>query len=150
MQRIGWSRTCFSTHTKQYRWKKRIRKKAKNQIEMMGGLALPSSPWISGNFPPDMWKFTKYQLCPSGTAPPPPSLSHHCNGMVCRSQLGSGNGLKFVLHDALDSSGIDTTHARVWLLNSFFLPIYFLTVYFLLYLILMVKFVLFWWIQCMM
>lgn len=39
----------------------------------------------------------------------------------CKCGLYSANDLKFVLHDALDLAGFDTTHARVILfLNSFF------------------------------
>ncbi|PSS19671.1 Alpha-1,3-mannosyltransferase [Actinidia chinensis var. chinensis] len=40
------------------------------------------------------------------------SSSHIFRGFVCRSQLGRANNLKFVLHEALDSSGINTAHAR--------------------------------------
>ncbi|KAK9283720.1 hypothetical protein L1049_011970 [Liquidambar formosana] len=49
--------------------------------------------------------FSKHQLCP------PSSSSSSSFRVICRSQYVA-NDLKFVLHDALDSSGVDTTHAR--------------------------------------
>ncbi|KAL6989751.1 hypothetical protein U1Q18_015502 [Sarracenia purpurea var. burkii] len=75
------------------------------------GISRTSSPFA---FSPvsslDLWKLWKYQLWPSV---PPSSSSRRCSAVVCRSELGAAKGLKFVLHDALDASGIDTTHARV-------------------------------------
>ncbi|OVA18497.1 hypothetical protein BVC80_1831g15 [Macleaya cordata] len=41
------------------------------------------------------------------------SPSSSPSNFVCRSQNLTNNDLPFVLHDALDSSGIDTQHARV-------------------------------------
>lgn len=56
--------------------------------------------------------------------------SDNCCGVVdCRSQFAAApNDLKFVLHDALDSSDVNTTHARVSTSNppslilSYFFP----------------------------
>lgn len=90
----------------------------------MSGLAI-ASPWISGTLLPsfsssssscsssssfDLWKVSsKYQLRRYVSQ----SLSsNYCSGFICRSQSGPANELEFVLHDALNSSGIDTTHAR--------------------------------------
>lgn len=72
---------------------------------MSSGLA---SPWILGTFS-DALKLSRNQTCPSS----PFSCS---KTTICRSQFAeaaSANEFKFVLHDALDSSGVDTTHARV-------------------------------------
>ncbi|XP_073027307.1 uncharacterized protein [Primulina eburnea] len=52
----------------------------------------------------DLWKIPKFRVHPSSAG----ILNCSCK---CESN-SSDNGLKFVLHDALDSSGIDTTHAR--------------------------------------
>ncbi|XP_057501915.1 uncharacterized protein LOC130785746 isoform X2 [Actinidia eriantha] len=54
-----------------------------------------------------------YQLRVHITLPSSSSSSSHIfRGFVCRSQLGRANNHKFVLHEALDSSGINTAHAR--------------------------------------
>ncbi|XP_059649272.1 uncharacterized protein LOC132295153 isoform X2 [Cornus florida] len=90
----------------------------------MIGLTL-ASPWISGTLPIyssstsssstttslssssfEAANFSKPQLCPPSTS----SSSSYNRRVICRSQLA--NDLKFLLHDALDSSGVDTTHAR--------------------------------------
>ncbi|XP_073311594.1 uncharacterized protein [Primulina huaijiensis] len=52
----------------------------------------------------DLWKIPKLRAHPSSAG------ILNCS-YKCESN-SSDNGLKFVLHDALDSSGIDTTHAR--------------------------------------
>ncbi|KAK3038961.1 hypothetical protein RJ639_027446 [Escallonia herrerae] len=78
----------------------------------MSGLA---SPWILGAFhfslsssptSDDNSRFAIRHPCPC--ASPSPSYS----GVVCRYKFAAANHLKFVLHDALDSAGTDTTHAR--------------------------------------
>ncbi|XVF41105.1 hypothetical protein PTKIN_Ptkin01aG0253700 [Pterospermum kingtungense] len=56
-------------------------------------------------------KFSKFQSCPSFPPSAPP-----CYRVMCRSEslqyASSSPDLKFALHDVLDSSGIDTSHAR--------------------------------------
>lgn len=64
---------------------------------MSGGLL--SSPWILGSF--------HLQSSPS----PSPELSPS-SSVVCRSHFKAPKDLKFVLHDALDSNGFNTTYAR--------------------------------------
>lgn len=66
---------------------------------MSGGLA---SPWILGSFLPSSSEFS--------TSSPSPATCG--GGAVCRSQFRAPKDLKFVLHDALDSSGFNTTYAR--------------------------------------
>ncbi|KAI7725253.1 hypothetical protein M8C21_014649 [Ambrosia artemisiifolia] len=63
---------------------------------MSGGLA---SPWILGTFVVQS-SSSSSATCDRGGA------------SVCRSQLRAPKDLKFVLHDALDSSGFNTTYAR--------------------------------------
>ncbi|KAI3744040.1 hypothetical protein L1987_57112 [Smallanthus sonchifolius] len=67
---------------------------------MSGGLA---SPWILGTF-----------LLQSSSLPTEfsTSLATFGGGAVCRSHFRLPKDLKFVLHDALDSSGFNTTYAR--------------------------------------
>ncbi|XP_051147274.1 uncharacterized protein LOC127262573 isoform X3 [Andrographis paniculata] len=48
------------------------------------------------------WKFSKFRICPS-----PQTFS--CR---CKHELSAVDERNFVLHDALDASGMDTTHAR--------------------------------------
>ncbi|XP_073128047.1 uncharacterized protein [Henckelia pumila] len=60
-----------------------------------------SSPSNDRNY---LWKFPKSRTHPSSAG----FLNCCCK---CEAP-SSDNGLKFVLHDALDSSGLDTTHAR--------------------------------------
>uniref|UniRef100_A0A5B6ZYR1 Protein SirB1 N-terminal domain-containing protein n=1 Tax=Davidia involucrata TaxID=16924 RepID=A0A5B6ZYR1_DAVIN len=87
----------------------------------MSGLV--ASPWISGfsssssssssaslSSSSEALKFSKYQSCPSTFSPS--SSSSYIGRVVCRSQFASANQLKFILHDALDSSGVNTSHAR--------------------------------------
>ncbi|KAK2974137.1 hypothetical protein RJ640_025486, partial [Escallonia rubra] len=79
----------------------------------MSGLA---SPWILGAFhfsspsssatSDDNSRFAIRHPCPCTS--PSPSYS----GVVCRNKFAAANDLKFVLHDALDSAGTNTTHAR--------------------------------------
>lgn len=70
-----------------------------------------SSPCVPGSFSfsgaSSVWRFTVQQSCPSSA----PSSSS-CYRFRCRSQSVTSD-LKFVLHEALDSSGIDSTFARV-------------------------------------
>ncbi|GKB63051.1 hypothetical protein Tco_0919237 [Tanacetum coccineum] len=63
----------------------------------MGGGLLSSSPWILGSF---LLQSSSSQSPATGT------------GVVCRSQFKAPKDLKFVLHDALDSNGFNTTYAR--------------------------------------
>ncbi|XP_027340964.1 uncharacterized protein LOC113854257 isoform X1 [Abrus precatorius] len=68
--------------------------------------SIPTSSFLGINT-----TFPKFQLCPSRL----PSSS--CSRVVCHVGSNSNvqhvaSDLKFVLHDALDASGIDTTHAR--------------------------------------
>ncbi|KAF5733636.1 transglutaminase family protein [Tripterygium wilfordii] len=68
-----------------------------------------SFPWLTSVLPSSSSssKFLKYQSCPSFSKP--------CHRAVycCGSQPQYAvTDLGFVLHDALDSSGVDTTHAR--------------------------------------
>ncbi|XAR63533.1 hypothetical protein NMG60_11023497 [Bertholletia excelsa] len=92
----------------------------------MSALAF-ASPWISGTFSLsssspclslfstsslDLCKFSSYYFCSSAFPSPSPHHFHRGGAAFCRSQLGAPDGLKFVLHDALDSSGTDATHSR--------------------------------------
>ncbi|XP_047340911.1 uncharacterized protein LOC124944644 isoform X2 [Impatiens glandulifera] len=71
---------------------------------MSAGMAITSS-WISGTI-----------LVHSSASPltilSPCSCSSSGPRVICRSQVGPPTGLKLILHDALDSSGFDTTHVR--------------------------------------
>ncbi|KAA8537329.1 hypothetical protein F0562_026984 [Nyssa sinensis] len=84
---------------------------------------LVASPWLSGAFTfssaasttslsssTEASKFSKYKFCPSTSSPP--SSAPYNFRVVCRSQFAAANELKFLLHHALESSGVDTTHAR--------------------------------------
>ncbi|XWS08289.1 hypothetical protein CRYUN_Cryun41cG0066900 [Craigia yunnanensis] len=69
--------------------------------------AFSSSLWI---LKPSHSKFSKFQSCSSFPPSSPP-----CFRLLCRSgssQHASSTDLNFALHDALESSGIDTSHAR--------------------------------------
>ncbi|XWS65487.1 hypothetical protein CRYUN_Cryun05aG0117000 [Craigia yunnanensis] len=69
--------------------------------------ASSSSLWIPKLSPS---KISKFQLCPSL-----PPFSPPCYRVVCCSgspQHASSADLSFALHDALESSGIDTSHAK--------------------------------------
>ncbi|KAL4586280.1 hypothetical protein LXL04_010916 [Taraxacum kok-saghyz] len=57
-----------------------------------------TSPWILGTFLPSSSEFS--------TSSPSPATC------VCRSHFRAPKNLKFVLHDALDSSGFNTAYAR--------------------------------------
>ncbi|KAG2671880.1 hypothetical protein I3843_13G012300 [Carya illinoinensis] len=73
-----------------------------------------SSQWISrASLLTTPSKFPKFQSC--SPPPPPPSCCYSCSRLVCRAGSNSqsvGSDPKFVLHEALESSGIDTSHAR--------------------------------------
>ncbi|KAE8038400.1 hypothetical protein FH972_010918 [Carpinus fangiana] len=77
-----------------------------------------ASPWIPrASLLTTPSKFPKFQSYPPPPPPPPPppSSSSSCLRVVCRARSNSqqvGTDLKFVLHEALESSGIDTSHAR--------------------------------------
>ncbi|KAL2511734.1 Uncharacterized protein Adt_17334 [Abeliophyllum distichum] len=76
-----------------------------------GTLTLSSSSSTPSSHCNDSWKLSKFPFYPS-PASLLPSRSPACN---CRCQLSAAlpqNDLKFVLHDALDSSGQNTIHAR--------------------------------------
>ncbi|CAH1438681.1 unnamed protein product [Lactuca virosa] len=62
---------------------------------MTGGLV---SPWIMGTFLPSSSKFS--------TSSPSPAIC------VCRSHFRAPKDLKFVLHEAPDSAGFNTTYAK--------------------------------------
>ncbi|XP_062174477.1 uncharacterized protein LOC133879741 [Alnus glutinosa] len=73
-----------------------------------------ASPWIPrASILTTPSKFPKFQSYPP---PPPSSSSSSCFRVVCRAGRSNsqqvGSDLKFVLHEALESSGIDTSHAR--------------------------------------
>ncbi|CAA2974638.1 Hypothetical predicted protein [Olea europaea subsp. europaea] len=73
-----------------------------------GALTLSSTPYTHCN---DSWKLPKFPSYPSPSSLLP-TRSPICN---CRCQLSAAlpqNDLKFVLHDALDSAGQNTTHSR--------------------------------------
>ncbi|XP_059434861.1 uncharacterized protein LOC132176030 isoform X3 [Corylus avellana] len=74
-----------------------------------------ASPWIPrASLLTTPSKFPKFQSYPP-PPPPPQSSSSSCFRVVCRAGSNSqqvGSDLKFVLHEALESSGIDTSHAR--------------------------------------
>ncbi|CAI9786118.1 unnamed protein product [Fraxinus pennsylvanica] len=73
-----------------------------------GALTLPSTPYTHCN---DSRKLSKFPFYPS----PPSLLPTRSQARNCRCQLSAAvpqNDLKFVLHDVLDSSGQNTTHAR--------------------------------------
>jgi hypothetical protein len=78
-----------------------------------------ASPWIPrASLLTTPSKFPKFQSYPP---PPPPPSSSSCLRVVCRARSNSqqvGTDLKFVLHEALESSGIDTSHARVTSISS--------------------------------
>ncbi|KAL7259212.1 hypothetical protein ACSBR1_005164 [Camellia fascicularis] len=95
----------------------------------MSGFALPSSPSISVIFFPfsssssssssssissvsSSFSYSNRWNCPSLSPSSSSSSSHHCTRMVCSSLFGPPDELNFLLHHALDASGIDTTHAR--------------------------------------
>ncbi|CAK9145444.1 unnamed protein product [Ilex paraguariensis] len=78
------------------------------------------SPWITAAFPPsssssipsssssNASKSSRNHLSPSTSL-----RNNSCGGVVCRSQFAAAlNEPKFILHDALDSSGINTVHAK--------------------------------------
>jgi hypothetical protein len=79
-----------------------------------------ASPWIPrASLLTTPSKFPKFQSYPP--PPPPPPSSSSCLRVVCRARSNSqqvGTDLKFVLHEALESSGIDTSHARVTSISS--------------------------------
>ncbi|XVF82319.1 hypothetical protein PTKIN_Ptkin16aG0037000 [Pterospermum kingtungense] len=70
-----------------------------------------SSLWILKPCPSKSSKFQSYPSLLPLSSPPPP-----CYRVFCRSgssqRAASTADLSFALHDALDSSGIDTSHAR--------------------------------------
>ncbi|GAV75274.1 Transglut_core2 domain-containing protein [Cephalotus follicularis] len=75
--------------------------------------AAASSPWVQRNciISTCPSKFSTSQSYHSSSTSPP------CYRVVCLSgsqpqHIGIASGLKFVLHDALDSSAVDTSHAR--------------------------------------
>ncbi|GLT94635.1 hypothetical protein SLE2022_123640 [Rubroshorea leprosula] len=67
--------------------------------------AASSSPWLPKTYPP---RFSKYRNCCPPAASPPPCLRVLC----CSGSHYAVTDLKFALHDALDSTGINTSHAR--------------------------------------
>lgn len=86
------------------------------KLKTMSSLASPWIPRASILTTPS--KFPKFQSYPP---PPPSSSSSSCFRVVCRAGSNSqqvGSDLKFVLHEALESSGIDTSHARVTSISS--------------------------------
>lgn len=86
----------------------------------MSGL---SCPWISGAYASSVGRSRSLSKFPSRIHHLSPKEIDGGGGGVsgngfavfscCKSQAELHKDLKFVLHDALDDSGIDTTHARV-------------------------------------
>ncbi|KAK9051350.1 hypothetical protein SSX86_027977 [Deinandra increscens subsp. villosa] len=74
---------------------------------MSGGL---SSPWILGTF--HLQSSSSSSSLPAEFSATSPSSATCGGGVVCRSHFPAPKHLKFVLHDALDSSGFNTTYAR--------------------------------------
>lgn len=90
------------------------------------------SPWILGTLP-DASKLHKNQTRPYFThtcSSYSHSKSSSSVNTICRSQIGEeSDEHKFVLHDALDTSGNNTIHARVSIKSILFIIISFLFIY---------------------
>ncbi|KAK8575713.1 hypothetical protein V6N12_063379 [Hibiscus sabdariffa] len=83
----------------------------------MGSSSSITSPSILNPFPPQFSRIHPLPSLPTPSSPP-------CNRRLVRRGLplplaASSTDFNFALHDALESSGIDTSHARVLLLPSF-------------------------------
>ncbi|GMJ14335.1 hypothetical protein HRI_005102700 [Hibiscus trionum] len=69
-----------------------------------------TSPWFLNPFPP---KFSKIHPIPSLPPPSsPPCYRRHVRRGLSLPHAASSTDFHFALHDALESSGIDTSHAR--------------------------------------
>lgn len=79
--------------------------------------ASSSSFWIPK---PSPSKLPKFQPCYSFPPSSPPCCRAMCRSESPQHAPSSSTDLKFALHDALDSSGIDTSHARVLPHSHFF------------------------------
>ncbi|KAL2337186.1 hypothetical protein Fmac_011632 [Flemingia macrophylla] len=78
---------------------------------MCSSLTITPSPLPALSFPTTSSTFSKFRLCPRPfTSPSSPRLVCHVGSNSNAQHVASD--LKFVLHDALDASGIDTIHAR--------------------------------------
>ncbi|RDX77816.1 hypothetical protein CR513_41998 [Mucuna pruriens] len=78
----------------------------------MSSFTLSPSPLLSSSFLTITSTFSKFHFCPLPLSSPSSSSRLLCRDASNSNVQHVATHLKFVLHDALDASGIDTTHAR--------------------------------------